>query len=62
MLIDGQATRTIQPVGDGAVEIIDQTLLPHAVERVRLSALDDYLHAIKDMLVRGAPLIGVTAA
>jgi methylthioribose-1-phosphate isomerase len=62
VLIDGKATRTIRPVGDGAVEIIDQTALPHAVEIVRLSDLDDYLHAIKDMLVRGAPLIGVTAA
>jgi len=62
VLIDGKPTRTIRPVGDGAVEIIDQTLLPHAVERVRLRVLDDYLHAIKDMLVRGAPLIGVTAA
>jgi methylthioribose-1-phosphate isomerase len=62
VLIDGKATRTIWPVGDGAVEIIDQTALPHAVTIVRLSALDDYLRAIKDMLVRGAPLIGVTAA
>jgi methylthioribose-1-phosphate isomerase len=62
LLIDGKPTRTIRPVGGGAVEIIDQTALPHAMELVRLAGLDDYLRAIKDMLVRGAPLIGVTAA
>ncbi len=62
MLIDGKPTRTIWPVGGGAVEILDQTVLPHRVEIVRLSNLDDYVAAIADMKVRGAPLIGVTAA
>ena len=46
----------------GLVEIIDQTLLPHALEWVALETLDAYCHAISAMQVRGAPLIGVTAA
>ncbi len=45
-----------------AVEIVDQTLLPHALRHVRLDTLDAYSHAISAMLVRGAPLIGITAA
>ena len=43
------------------VEIIDQTLLPHRFEWRELHNLGDYCHAISAMLVRGAPLIGVTA-
>jgi methylthioribose-1-phosphate isomerase len=62
MLIHGRPFRTIWPTDDGAVEIIDQTMLPHAVEIVRLESLDDAVVAIADMRVRGAPLIGVTAA
>jgi methylthioribose-1-phosphate isomerase len=62
MLIRGEPTRTIWPTADGAVEILDQTRLPHAVETVRLETLDDAVRAIFDMQVRGAPLIGVTAA
>lgn len=45
-----------------AVEIIDQTLLPHAFEIRRLSNVGDVALAIKTMQVRGAPLIGATAA
>jgi methylthioribose-1-phosphate isomerase len=62
MLIHGRPTRTIWPTVDGAVEVIDQTLLPHAFEIVRLETLDDAVRAIAHMQVRGAPLIGVTAA
>jgi methylthioribose-1-phosphate isomerase len=62
MLIHGRPTRTIRPTDDGAVEVIDQTQLPHAVEIVRLETLDDAVRAIAHMQVRGAPLIGVTAA
>ena len=62
MLINGRPGRTIWPTGDGAVEIIDQTRLPHSMETVRLETLDDAVRAIFDMQVRGAPLIGVTAA
>ena len=62
MLIHGRPSRTIWPLADGAVEIIDQTRLPHAVVAVRLETLADAVAAIAEMKVRGAPLIGVTAA
>jgi len=63
MNISGRPTRTIWPSADGvAVEIIDQTRLPHAFVTARLATLDDAAHAIRAMLVRGAPLIGATAA
>jgi len=63
MNVSGRPTRTIWPSTDGsAVEIIDQTRLPHAFVTARLSNLDDAAHAIRAMLVRGAPLIGATAA
>jgi methylthioribose-1-phosphate isomerase len=61
--VEGRPTRSIWPAADGgAVEIIDQTRLPHAFVVVRLETLDDAARAIRDMLVRGAPLIGATAA
>src|ERR1019366_271740 len=64
MLIDGRPTRTIWPAADGSgdVEILDQTRLPHAVAVVRLASLADAAKAISVMQVRGAPLIGATAA
>ncbi len=63
MNVAGRPTRTIWPAADGvAVEIIDQTRLPHAFVTARLATLDDAAHAIRAMLVRGAPLIGATAA
>tara|TARA_B110000503_G_scaffold32101_1_gene52056 strand:+ start:1879 stop:2961 length:1083 start_codon:yes stop_codon:yes gene_type:complete len=49
------------PVG-GKVEIIDQTLLPHTLQWCQLDSLDAFCHAICTMQVRGAPLIGITAA
>ncbi|WP_019530132.1 S-methyl-5-thioribose-1-phosphate isomerase [Dasania marina] len=42
--------------------IIDQTLLPHRYQRIALIELTDFCHAIASMQVRGAPLIGITAA
>jgi methylthioribose-1-phosphate isomerase len=61
--VSGKPFRTLWPAADGsAVEIIDQTRLPHAFVTVRLATLDDAAHAIRAMLVRGAPLIGATAA
>jgi methylthioribose-1-phosphate isomerase len=55
--------RTIWPSQDGnAVEIIDQTLLPHAFEVRRLQEMEHAAEAIRTMRVRGAPLIGATAA
>jgi len=46
----------------GLVEIIDQTLLPHELRWIELDSLSAYCHAIEAMQVRGAPLIGITAA
>lgn len=42
--------------------ILDQTRLPHLAVQVRLNTAEDAAHAIRSMQVRGAPLIGVTAA
>ncbi len=46
----------------GAVEIIDQRWLPHKFTIATLETLDEFATAIRDMWVRGAPLIGATAA
>ena len=55
--------RTIWPAADGrTVEIIDQTRLPHELVIVGLATLEDAARAISTMQVRGAPLIGATAA
>ena len=63
MKVNGVPYRTIWLADDGwAVEIIDQTRLPHAFVTARLETMEDAAHAVFDMLVRGAPLIGATAA
>jgi len=63
MKVDGKPMRTIWVESDGAAcGIIDQTRLPHRFETVRLSTVEDAAHAIRSMQVRGAPLIGATAA
>src|SRR5579862_3822356 len=63
MKVEGVATRSIWLEPDGAgVGIIDQTLLPFELERRRLTTVEEAAHAIRAMLVRGAPLIGATAA
>lgn len=62
MLIQGEPFRTVWPALSGTVAIIDQTKLPHEVRIVSLATVDDAVRAIATMQVRGAPLIGVTAA
>ena len=63
MKVNGTHYRTIWLRDDGwTVEIIDQTKLPHRFETAKLTSLHDAAHAISAMLVRGAPLIGATAA
>lgn len=63
MKIKGQHYRTIWLADDGVcVEIIDQTRLPHEFVTTRLTNVSDAAVAIKTMQVRGAPLIGATAA
>lgn len=63
MNIDGQHRQSIwyEEAGD-RVRIIDQTLLPHDLHLVTLDSLEAVCTAISAMQVRGAPLIGVTAA
>jgi len=67
MKVNGTPYRTIWLADDaengiGDVEIIDQTKLPHEFITVRLTTMEEAGVAIKDMWVRGAPLIGATAA
>src|SRR5437764_6586849 len=63
MKVAGRPMRTIWLAADGqTVESIDQTGLPHELAIVRLGHVQDAARAIRDMQVRGAPLIGATAA
>lgn len=63
MKINGTAYRTIWLHDDGwSVEIIDQTRLPHEFVTARLTTMQEAAVAIRTMQVRGAPLIGATAA
>jgi methylthioribose-1-phosphate isomerase len=63
MNVDGKPYRTIWLGADGwSVEIIDQTRFPHEFATVRLTSMEEAARAIRAMLVRGAPLIGVAAA
>jgi len=63
MRIEGKAFTTIWAEDDLArVNIIDQTRLPHRFEIVQIATVAEAARAISDMQVRGAPLIGVTAA
>lgn len=63
MKVHGKPMRSIWLAADArAAEAIDQTRLPHALVTVRLATLEDAAHAIRSMQVRGAPLIGATAA
>ncbi|WP_417672120.1 S-methyl-5-thioribose-1-phosphate isomerase [Roseibium sp.] len=63
MNVNGQRYRTIWVADDGrTVEIIDQTRFPHTFETISLESLEAAAHAIRVMQVRGAPLIGATAA
>ena len=63
MKVRGKPMRTIWLAPDGrTVEIIDQTKLPHELVIVGLNTLDEAARAIRTMQVRGAPLIGATAA
>ena len=63
MKVKDRDFRTIWLNDDGwSVEIIDQTKLPHEFVTTTLTTVEEAAIAIKDMLVRGAPLIGATAA
>ena len=63
MKVDGMAMRSIWLEPDGwSVGVIDQTVLPHRFATARLTSLEQAAHAIRAMVIRGAPLIGATAA
>jgi len=63
MKVDGKAMRSIWLEPDGwSVGVIDQTALPHRLVTARLTTLAEAAHAIRAMVIRGAPLIGATAA
>ena len=62
MKVGGKSTRTIWLEPDGwSVGVIDQTALPHRLVTSRLTTLAEAAHAIRAMVIRGAPLIGATA-
>jgi len=61
--VDGRPYRAIWLSGDGSsVDVIDQRWLPHEFRIATLRSVADAATAIRDMWVRGAPLIGATAA
>ena len=62
MKIHGRHYRTIWTRPDESIEVIDQTKLPHEFTTLVLRTPEDCADAIKRMVVRGAPLIGATAA
>lgn len=62
MKVDGQPYRTIWLNADHrSVSVIDQTLLPHVFKIVEWQNPDDVGAGIRNMVVRGAPLIGASA-
>ena len=62
MKINGKNWKTIWITEDLEIEVIDQTLLPHKFEVKKFKSIEDFYHGIKNMVVRGAPLIGVAGA
>ena len=63
MKVEGVRRHAIEPLpGARAVRILDQTLLPHEIVWRTLQTVEEAADAIKVMKVRGAPLIGATAA
>jgi methylthioribose-1-phosphate isomerase len=62
MKISGTHFRTIWMTDSGTVRVIDQSRLPFEFATIDLESVNDAADAIKTMVVRGAPLIGATAA
>ena len=63
MKVHGQPYRTIWLNNDGSsVSVIDQTLLPHQFKTVEWRIVEEAAEGIRNMVVRGAPLIGASAA
>ncbi len=63
MIVDGKHFRSLWwNETRGVLEIIDQTWLPYDFRTIQVVTLQDFADAIREMKVRGAPLIGATAA
>jgi len=63
MNVDGRHSRSIWVEGDGwTIGAIDQRRLPHEFVLAKMTTCKEATDAIRTMLVRGAPLIGATAA
>tara|TARA_B110000444_G_scaffold261004_1_gene310415 strand:+ start:2716 stop:3798 length:1083 start_codon:yes stop_codon:yes gene_type:complete len=62
MLVDNINYKTIWSTLEKKINIIDQTYLPFTFKEIEINSLEDAIEAISSMRVRGAPLIGVTAA
>jgi methylthioribose-1-phosphate isomerase len=62
MNYQGKRWRTIWRNADDTVGVIDQRLLPHEFKTLTLCTMEECAEAIRNMTVRGAPLIGATAA
>ncbi len=64
MKINGKHYQTLWETNSKveSISIIDQRFLPHKLVIAELSTLDDFCFAIKEMMLRGAPLIGVASA
>src|ERR1700733_4931695 len=63
MKVDGKSMRSIWLEPDGwSVGVIDQTVLPHRFATVRLATVEETAHVTHAIVIRGAPLIGATAA
>ena len=63
MKVDGKDTRPIWLDPESRnVNVIDQRVLPHELVVLEMQTVDDAIFAIKEMVVRGAPLIGITGA
>lgn len=61
---DSLVTNTVQAIRwhEDKLELLDQRILPHQIEYILLTNAKDTARAITDMVVRGAPAIGITAA
>src|SRR5215470_15990667 len=62
MRVSGTHFRTIWTTESGSVRVIDQSRLPFEFATLDLETCTAAAQAIKTMVVRGAPLIGATAA
>ena len=63
MIINGKQWRTISyDESNSSLIVIDQSKLPHCFTSFRISSCNGAARAISEMIVRGAPLIGVTGA